>query len=355
MTRRTTRKIIFIATVIAALLPISALAQSYTAVDLGSLRHGSARVHDLNSLGQAVGASGYAHGTDTHAFFWEAKGGMRDLGTPFGGDYSVASSINDAGVVVGASNTAKGMRAFQWTSSNGISDLGALPGQTSSMAYDINAAGQIAGVSGVHAALWSGGTIQDLGTLGGASSEAHGINAAGQVVGVSESAEGQRAFLWSNGVMKNLGTLPGDSSSRADHINDSGLVVGASESNAGVHAFVWSSNNGMQPLTGPTSTSYSEAFGINNLGQVVGQFQSALGMRPFLWTAGNQMVDLNDLVKGLPTSVVLVGAFAINDKGQIVAFGLVHPSINKNQEIHLDNHAHAGPTHVYLLTPTGTN
>jgi probable HAF family extracellular repeat protein len=345
-----TRKIIFIV-LVAVLLPISALAQSYTAVDLGSLRAGSARVHDLNSLGEAVGASGHAHGTNTHAFYWQPKGGIRDLGTPFGGDYSVAFSINDSGVVVGASNTPQGMRAFLWTSTNGVSDLGTLPGQKSSIAYDINGAGQIAGVSGIHAALWTGGTIQDLGTLGGASSEAHGINTAGQVVGVSESAEGRRAFLWTNGVMKNLGTLPGDSSSHADRINDNGLVVGASEGNAGVRAFVWTSDKGMQPVAGTVGTDYSEAFGINNLGQVVGQFQSALGMRAFLWTAGNQMSDLNDLVKSLPPGVVLVGAFAINDKGQIVAFGLVHPAIDKNQEVHLDNHAHAGPTHVFLLTP----
>jgi probable HAF family extracellular repeat protein len=348
-------KMIFLILVMAALLQTSVLAQSYTAVDLGSLHGGSARIHDLNNAGQTVGASGHPHGADTHAFFWEQAGGIRDLGTPFGGDYSVAFSINDSGVVVGSSNSQQGMLAFQWTNGKGFKDLGALPGQNSSIAYDINGAGMIAGASGSHAVLWNGGAIQDLGTLGGQTSEAHGINSAGQIVGVSDSAEGQRAFLWSNGVMKNLGALPGDSSSHADHINDQGMVVGASEGNEGTRAFIWSSESGIEPLTEAQGSTYSEAFGINNQGQIVGQFGSALGVRAFLWSKNSQMVDLNNIVTGLPPGVVLIGAFAINDKGQIVAFGLVHPSIDKNQEVQLDSHAHAGPTHVFLLTPAAGN
>ena len=96
---------------------------------------------------------------------------------------------------------------------------------------------------------------------------------------------------------------------------------------------------------------YTEAFGINNLGQVVGLAESSLGPRAFLWTSNGSILDLNDLVSGLPSGMVLTGAFAINDKGQIVAFGLVHPNVSKNKEAHLDNHVHAGPTHVFLLTP----
>jgi probable HAF family extracellular repeat protein len=327
----------------------SAAAQSYTAIDLGTLRAGSARVHSVNNSGQAVGASGHPHGADTHAFFWQKQGGIRDLGTLPGGDYSAAYAINDSGVVVGTSNTSITTHAFSWTQAKGLSDLGTLPGTNASSALAINNHGQIVGSSGGHAALWSGGSIQDLGTLGGATSEAHGMNEGGDIVGESDTSSGPHAFLWKAGSMQDLGVLPGDSSSRADHVNDSGMVVGSSEGSGGVRAFVWTSAAGMQPLA--SDGIYTEAFDVNNDGQVVGEQATSLGMRAFLWTSENGLIDLNTKVVNLPNDVVLIGAFSINDKGQIVAFGLKNPNVSQHQEVSADSHVHAGPTRVFLLTP----
>jgi probable HAF family extracellular repeat protein len=327
----------------------SAKAQTYSATDLGTLHAGSARVHGVNASGQAVGASGHPHGAETHAFFWQKTGGIRDLGTLPGGDYSAAFAINDSGIVVGTSNTSTSTHAFSWTRTQGLSDLGTLPGVNASSALAINNQGQIAGSSGGHAALWSGGSIQDLGTLGGATSEAHGINNLGAIAGVSDTSSGPHAFLWKTGAMQDLGVLSGDSSSRADHINDSGMVVGASEGSGGIRAFVWTSAAGMQPLA--SDGIYTEAFDVNSNGQVVGEQATSLGMRAFLWTSENGLIDLNTKVTNLPNDVVLIGAFSINDKGQIVAFGLKNPNVSQHQEVTADSHVHAGPTRVFLLTP----
>jgi probable HAF family extracellular repeat protein len=151
--------------------------------------------------------------------------------------------------------------------------------------------------------------------------------------------------------MRDLGVLPGDTQSRGDHVNDWGIVVGASEGSGGVRAFVWSSQAGMRDLGSLSGSTYSEAFAVNNAGQIVGQSGSPLGARAFLWTSAQGMVDLNDRVPGLPVNVVLTGAFAINDRGQIVAFGLMSPNTSRHQPATMDSHIHSGPTRVFLLTP----
>ena len=105
----------------------------------------------------------------------------------------------------------------------------------------VNDAGQIAGWNNQGEFLYSGGTWQNLGTLGGpdnSHTSAEAINDEGQVVGASLTSTGAiHPFLYAGGTMRDLGTLPApyDAANCATGINSSGEVVGYSFISGGKH------------------------------------------------------------------------------------------------------------------------
>ncbi len=331
-------KKLFLFTLLAAVLPLSAQSQSapYRLIDLGALPGdvGSLAV-DINDNGQVVGSSTTSAGAH-RAVLWD-KGTITELGMLQSDDgYSAAHAINNQGEIVGLS----GDRAVLWD--NGfITDLDMLPGEDSASALGINERGQIIGTSGAlssapHATLWDNGTITNLGIVDtwydeDASSvgrldfsHAYGINNRGQIVGVSTTLDGVHAVLWENGTVTDLGTLPGHNYSEAFGINERGQIMGLSgmwtdDCNAGqCNAVLW--ENGTIMDLGIPMTASGLPSGINNRGQIVfASNQSHVGFsRAVLWDKGT-ITDLGALAA--PGSG-LSGAFGNNDRGQIVGWSV---------------------------------
>lgn len=207
-----------------------------------------------------------------------------------------ASGINNQGEIVGSVTLLNDLESYAFDYKNGLTtDLPVLSSAVEPMAARcINNRAEIVGFGGIepeHPFLYSHGSMQDLGTLGGSNGEANAINDLGEVVGssaVTSNAE-IHAFLYRQGQMTDLGTLRGANAnsnpfppivSDAYAINNWGMIVGiALTANSAPHAFVYCNGkmtdlNDLVKLThtrGPAGfLELNEANGINDFGQIVG-------------------------------------------------------------------------------------
>ena len=151
--------------------------------------------------------------------------GLAPGGMPYG--------LNNAGQVVGYIDNAGHQSAYVSKDGATTSLHPADPNVANSQAHGINESGAVVGQVSyrngpTRAAVFSNGSVQVLGTLGGAYSSGNAINAGGQVAGVSGTADGgQHAFVTrADGGLADIDTLGGAAGSDANAINDHGVVTG---------------------------------------------------------------------------------------------------------------------------------
>ncbi len=236
--------------------------------DLGTLGSGT------QSDGRAIANNGIIVGQVTlngvgegRAFYYSG-GVMTNLGDPStsGGLTSNANGVNVVGgqtVIIGYTDHVVGgntiIDAFTYTIGGSMTIIGNLGGSvqnTISKANAISSTGIVVGESSLgdpldntlqHAFRYTlGGSMTDLGTLGGDRSYALAVNSAGLIVGDSELVPNDsthHAFSFvSGGTMIDLNTLiPGNSGWTllgATGVNDSGQIVGYGSINGQIHGYV---------------------------------------------------------------------------------------------------------------------
>lgn len=227
----------------------------------------------VNNSGQAVGYS-FVDSRFQHAFFY-SDGVMTDLGA-FGAEISVASGINDLGMIVGWFGFLNGA-AHSFSSHVFIYRGGQVIeidpfGNGISSASAVNNKGQVVGsgltdAGGSHGFIYQDGTITDIGTLeGGRNSFPSAINERGQVVGTADRPDTTcsdpstcarsipTAVLYENGELKDLNSLipaaSGWDLSYANGINNRGHITGYGVNNGQFRAFVLTPVKGHNPQHG---------------------------------------------------------------------------------------------------------
>ncbi len=323
----------------------------YSVVDLGTLGGSSSMATAINNAGLIVGQADTSSGA-SHPFLYNpATASMQDLGT-FGGATGSANAINSAGQIVGWATASNNIpQPFLWSGS-GLTNL-TPAGASGGQANAINDSGAIAMTLTLtdgsnNAYIDATGQYTNLNSfLGSTSSLGQTINASGQVAGNVSSAGLPNGWFLGNIAGANVLGAPAGSegalSFNVTSINDAGQIVGyrvdrspdPTEPNL---PSGWLYANGQFSPTAIAQPQY-----IDNAGDIVGaSFVNGgaddLEAHAFV-TVGGVTQDLNNIIAaGSGTGWVLSQANAINSAGQIVGWGLLN-----------------GAQHAFLLNPQASS
>ncbi len=235
----------------------------YTVTELGTLGGEFTNPVAINNAGQVVGDSETAPRNgkkfcEHHAFLWQANAGIRDLGT-LGGEYSRAKCINNKGQIVGSAGMSvnrlglETSHEFIWDS-RGMRDINKLldcaEGEIEVVA--INEDGDIAGKRGESSGflLRADGRIEELPKI-----EPIAINNKGELVGAVGYVAGDKVavLLQAGGVLRQLPTPGGEwRDISAVRINDKGQVICVADNGrGGEHVFLWKSGAELKDVQMP--------------------------------------------------------------------------------------------------------
>ena len=273
----------------------------------------------VDATGRVGGVSTTASGA-SHVFRFDGTDTHDRHPSTFGGQNSRATAMNSSGALVGFTDTATFQHAVVDLGA-GMSDLGTIPGGAQSAAFAIGEStfattglAHIVGASTVaggalHAAVFGGATVLDLGTLGGSTSAAFAVNNAGESAGFSTVSGGdRRAFVYRDGAMQDIGASLGSAASGATAINDAAQVVGTYEdaSSGSSGAFLYS-------LDTTTDLGPGTFVALNNAGVVVQTASNQIVVR----TGGSVITSASSsgLRRHVPGAVI--SATAVNDEGRI--------------------------------------
>jgi probable HAF family extracellular repeat protein len=308
---------------------------TYSVRDLGSLGGMSARAYAINDDGWVVGEAETRDG-QVRAFLWTPEAGMQDLGS-LGGASSRAFAINERVEVAGEAQDESGQfQPFRWSVDRGMEALPMPSGSRDGFVYALNNFGVLVGgadgPTGPRALVWDvNGVATPAQLVQFSAAVAHAVNDLGIIAGrVEELVAGEsvsRAFILDLGGK--LSVHNDDAydcaGSAALALNSSGEAVGYRANGGSVQASWFSANPSVAPrIIDSLDNVYSVAYDINDRGEVVGLFSSSPedDDRAFVWRNGT-MLDLNEWIDSAEPWH-LVEARGINNRGEIVGYGLLH-------------------------------
>ena len=313
----------------------SAADPNFKYVDLGTLGGDQAAAFGLNDSRQVGGWSTIPGCTTPlgnpcrRAFLWD-DGVMTDLGLLSGDEESTARAINNAGLVVGTSESGViagfGVyHAFEWNGSmSPLPDLGS--GQ--SWVNDVNNSGLMVGyapdpsVTRDRVVTWQSGAITNVGASEGHSyNRGYGVSDGGLLAGFAWNLFSPNDAILFAGGWVTIGGFGQFQNAEASDVNDNGTACGLMAFPSGNwHAALWTQAEALDlgVLPGMDLGNLSD---VNEAGHAVGSSYTDVASRAIYYD-GETMRDLNELLPA-GVDVLLWEANEINENGDIAGVALV--------------------------------